>query len=57
MGNCCSGDPTGKEGELNMQRDIRNGGGFARGSHPRTHNDVAYAKRTQKDVLQMIVKI
>ncbi len=32
MGNCCSNDTTGTQGgtsnEVNMQRDIKNGGGY-----------------------------
>ncbi len=72
MGNCCSGEPSqnGKDSEVNMQRDIKQGGGYsAGGAHRGPYQKIGASQKgaanrgqsgsqlTNEDILRMIVKI
>lgn len=67
MGNCCSGENnTSRDGEVNMQRDIKQGGGYSastkdahqsKGQHQRKRSQKANGPLSNEDALRLIVKI
>ncbi|TNV77956.1 hypothetical protein FGO68_gene11802 [Halteria grandinella] len=64
MGNCCSGENnTSREGEVNMQRDIKQGGGYSAGANTNQQKGQHQRKRSQKgalsneEALRLVVKI
>lgn len=59
MGNCCSGEQAqaGKDIELNMQRDIKQGGGYIASKNHQKKQVKNGGQLTNEDILRMIVKI